>query len=88
MISVSEALDALFTLANPLDIETVPLSDAAGRVLAVPAVALAWMKAETNFSAASPGVIPGVSQTASMAPTIAPLSVSVNRASLMNLSTL
>ena len=39
MISVGEALDALFTLANPLDIETVPLSDAAGRVLAVSAVA-------------------------------------------------
>ena len=39
MISVSEALDALFALANPLDIETVPLSDAAGRVLAVSAVA-------------------------------------------------
>jgi molybdopterin molybdotransferase len=39
MISVSEALDALFALANPLDIETVALSDAAGRVLAVPAVA-------------------------------------------------
>ena len=39
MISVSEALDALFALANPLDIETVAPSDAAGRVLAVPAVA-------------------------------------------------
>ena len=39
MISVSEALDALFALANPLNIETVPLSDAAGRVLAMSAVA-------------------------------------------------
>ena len=39
MISVSEALDALFALANPLDIETIPLSQASGRVLAVSAVA-------------------------------------------------
>ena len=39
MISVSEALDALFALSNPLDIETIPLSQSAGRVLAVPAAA-------------------------------------------------
>ncbi|MEO0390020.1 MAG: gephyrin-like molybdotransferase Glp [Pseudomonadota bacterium] len=34
MISVSQALEALFALAAPLDVETVPLRDAAGRVLA------------------------------------------------------
>lgn len=34
MISVSEALDRLFSLATPLDVELVPLADAAGRVLA------------------------------------------------------
>ena len=39
MISVSEALDALFALSSPLDIETIPLSQSAGRVLALPAVA-------------------------------------------------
>jgi len=39
MISVTEALDALFALVRPLDIETIPLSQAAGRVLAVAAVA-------------------------------------------------
>lgn len=36
MISVSEALDHLFALAGPLDTETVPLSQANGRVLAAP----------------------------------------------------
>jgi molybdopterin molybdotransferase len=39
MISVNEALSALFALAEPLDIESVPLSQAAGRVLAVGATA-------------------------------------------------
>ena len=34
MISVSEALDRLFSLAATLDTETVPLSQAAGRILA------------------------------------------------------
>jgi molybdopterin molybdotransferase len=34
MISVSEALDHLFALVAPLDIEEVPLAQAAGRVLA------------------------------------------------------
>ncbi|MEM8578923.1 MAG: molybdopterin molybdenumtransferase MoeA, partial [Pseudomonadota bacterium] len=39
MISVTEALDALFALAAPLDVEEVPLRAAAGRVLAAPQVA-------------------------------------------------
>ena len=39
MITVSEALDALFALAAPLEAETVPLADAAGRVLLEPVVA-------------------------------------------------
>jgi len=34
MISVSEALNHIFTLANKLESETVPLAQAAGRVLA------------------------------------------------------
>ena len=34
MISVEEALDALFALVSPLDVEEVPLIEAAGRVLA------------------------------------------------------
>lgn len=38
MISVSEALDALFALANVLPTETVPLLEAAGRILAEDAV--------------------------------------------------
>ena len=54
MISVSEALDALFALANPLEIETVPLSDAAGRVLAVPAAAEIPSKASRNAAVTSP----------------------------------
>lgn len=33
MISVAEALDALFELASPMPVETVPLNRAAGRVL-------------------------------------------------------
>ena len=33
MISVSEALDHLFDLANPVDTELVPLRKAAGRIL-------------------------------------------------------
>ena len=36
MISVEEALSALFALASPLDQESVPLSEANGRVLAEP----------------------------------------------------
>ncbi|NDV98150.1 gephyrin-like molybdotransferase Glp [Salipiger sp. PrR002] len=36
MISVAEALDHLFSLASPLDIEEVPLRNAGGRVLARP----------------------------------------------------
>ncbi|ANT59117.1 molybdopterin molybdenumtransferase MoeA [Salipiger sp. CCB-MM3] len=36
MISVAEALDRLFSLASPLDIEEVPLRSAGGRVLARP----------------------------------------------------
>ncbi|GAB4301743.1 MAG: molybdopterin molybdotransferase MoeA [Roseovarius sp.] len=39
MISVGEALEALFALVAPLPAETVPLAAAAGRVLAVDAVA-------------------------------------------------
>lgn len=40
MISVDEALDHLLALAAPLPSETVPLTEAAGRVLAEPAIAL------------------------------------------------
>ena len=36
MISVSEALDLLFALAEPLPVEKVPLGEAVSRVLAVP----------------------------------------------------
>ncbi len=39
MISVAEALDRLFALAQPLGGETVPLAEAAGRVLLDPVVA-------------------------------------------------
>lgn len=39
MISVAEALDRLFALAAPTGKETVPLAEAAGRVLAEPVVA-------------------------------------------------
>ncbi|MBE9635818.1 molybdopterin molybdotransferase MoeA [Salipiger mangrovisoli] len=39
MIPVSEALDHLFTLARPLEIEEVPLREAGGRVLARPVAA-------------------------------------------------
>ncbi len=39
MISVDEALSRLFTLCTPLPPETIPLRDAAGRVLAAPVVA-------------------------------------------------
>ena len=39
MISVTEALDALFALARPTGTEIVPLAQAAGRVLAEPVVA-------------------------------------------------
>ncbi|MEM7471130.1 MAG: gephyrin-like molybdotransferase Glp [Pseudomonadota bacterium] len=39
MISVSEALDALFALVDPLPAESVALSEAAGRVLAQDAIA-------------------------------------------------
>lgn len=39
MISVDEALDHLFALVSPLETETVPLSEAGGRVLATDAVA-------------------------------------------------
>src|SRR6056297_1564518 len=39
MISVDEALDHLFALVSPLETETVPLSEAGGRVLAADAVA-------------------------------------------------
>jgi len=39
MISVEEALSALFALASPLDTEVVPLSEANGRVLAAPLTA-------------------------------------------------
>lgn len=39
MISVDEALDHLFALVSPLKTETVPLSEAGGRVLATDAVA-------------------------------------------------
>lgn len=39
MISVAEALDQLFALVSPLEPETVPLREAAGRVLAQDAVA-------------------------------------------------
>ena len=39
MISVAEALDRLFALAAPTGVETVPLAEAGGRVLAEPVVA-------------------------------------------------
>lgn len=39
MITVAQALDALFALAGPLGTETTPLAEAAGRVLAEPVVA-------------------------------------------------
>jgi len=39
MISVDAALDHLLALASPLSIETLPLSEAAGRVMVEPAVA-------------------------------------------------
>ncbi len=39
MISVTEALDHLFALATPTGTETVPLSEAGGRVLAAPVTA-------------------------------------------------
>ncbi|SMX48427.1 molybdopterin molybdotransferase MoeA [Maliponia aquimaris] len=39
MITVAQALDQLFALARPLEAETVPLSAAAGRVLARPVTA-------------------------------------------------
>jgi molybdopterin molybdotransferase len=39
MISVAEALEAIFALVDPLGPETVPLRQAAGRVLAAPATA-------------------------------------------------
>lgn len=39
MITVSEALDRLFALVSPLDVEEVPLTAAQGRVLARPIVA-------------------------------------------------
>ncbi|MEM7438675.1 MAG: gephyrin-like molybdotransferase Glp [Pseudomonadota bacterium] len=39
MISVAEALDGVLSLVKPLGTETVPLSQAAGRVLAAPACA-------------------------------------------------
>lgn len=39
MITVTQALDALFALAQPLPVETVPLVQAAGRVLARPVTA-------------------------------------------------
>jgi molybdopterin molybdotransferase len=39
MISVSQALDALFALARPVEAETVALAEAAGRVLLDPVVA-------------------------------------------------
>ena len=39
MISVEEALDRVFALVRPLSAETVPLAQAAGRVMVAPAVA-------------------------------------------------
>lgn len=39
MITVTEALDRLFALAAPLEVETVPLTQAGGRVLARPVTA-------------------------------------------------
>lgn len=39
MISVEEALNTLFALVNPLEVEIVPLREAAGRVLAHPVTA-------------------------------------------------
>lgn len=39
MIPVSAALDHIFALLAPLDTETIPLAEAAGRVLAAPAIA-------------------------------------------------
>lgn len=39
MITVSQALDQLFTLVQPLEVETIPLAEAGGRVLMQDAVA-------------------------------------------------
>ena len=39
MITVPEALAHLFALAKPLEVETVPLAQANGRVLAAPVAA-------------------------------------------------
>ena len=39
MISVGEALDRIFSLVTPLSTESVPLRQAAGRVLAAPVTA-------------------------------------------------
>ncbi len=50
MISVSEALEALFTLAAPLETEAVPLIEAAGRVLAEDGVAT---RAQPPFASAA-----------------------------------
>lgn len=50
MISVSEALDRLFALAAPLGTETVPLLEAAGRVLAEDAVST---RAQPPFAASA-----------------------------------
>ena len=50
MISVTEALDHLFALADPLPVETVPLREAAGRVLARPVAAT---RTQPPFAASS-----------------------------------
>jgi len=50
MITVSDALDALFALADPLPVETVPLRAASGRVLAGPVTA---KRTQPPFAASS-----------------------------------
>jgi molybdopterin molybdotransferase len=50
MISVAEALEQLFALASPMDIEEVPLRQAAGRILAADVIA---QRTQPPFDASS-----------------------------------
>ncbi len=50
MISVAEALSRVFDLVRPLDLETVPLANAAGRYMAAPATAT---RAQPPFAASA-----------------------------------
>lgn len=68
MITVSEALDQLFALTAPLDIETVPLTQANGRVLALDVQATRNQppfaaSAMDGYAVASTAVAPGKTLT-------------------------